>query len=172
MTDTITATRISDPLAGTIARRLVVADVENLLGRAPAEASALEWALAVGHLLDAIGFRRGSDMVVIAVNPVYAIHVAEFARHGRLCVRSGPDGADLALCDELADVDFIARRYDEVTVGSGDHEFLPSVVRLNASGVRTTVAALYGSMSLGLRVAAHRTVWVPRTSRVELGLAA
>ncbi|PKQ25158.1 MAG: hypothetical protein CVT64_11125, partial [Actinobacteria bacterium HGW-Actinobacteria-4] len=107
MTATLTTTRNCEPLAGTVARRLVVADVENLLGRAPAEASALEWALAVGHLFDAIGLRRGSDMVAIAVNPVFAIHVA----------------------------------------------------------------ALYGSMSLGLRVAAHRTVWVPRTSRVELGLA-
>ena len=116
MTDTITTSHSSDPHAGTVARRLVVADVENPLGRAPAEASALEWALAVGHLFDAIGFRPGSDMVVIAVNPVYAIHVAEFARHGRLCVRSGPDDADLALCDELADVDFIARRVPGSTI--------------------------------------------------------
>lgn len=59
MTGTRTTTRSSDRLAGAVARWLVVADVENLLGRAPAEAFAIARALAVGHVPDAIGFRWG-----------------------------------------------------------------------------------------------------------------
>ena len=53
-------------------------------------------------------------------------------------VRSGPDGADLALLDILRHEN-VAQRFTHVAIGSGDHRFAEDATRLAALGVWVTV---------------------------------
>ncbi len=155
----------------TTARRLIAVDAENLLGCEPELASAVCWEFAIAGLLHAVKFRKGTDHLVIGVGPDWAFTVATLAPSARLLVRNGADGADLALCDALADTSFIAGRYSEVVIASVDHIFCESVRALAAAGVPTTVAGLPTTTSSELTATATSVMWLDRPGMV-LGEAA
>ena len=67
----------------------------------------------------------------------------------RYRVRSGKDGADLALIDVL-EHENVAARFSHVVIGSGDGIFGHSAASLAARGVRITVVSRPGSLSSGL----------------------
>ena len=146
-------------------RRLIAVDSQNLLGCDPRIASTACWEFAVAGLLRAVGFRKDVDHLVIAVAPDWAFTVKALAPCARLVVRKGPHGADLALCDALADTAFIASRYSEVVIASGDHIFCASVRALADAGVPTTVAGLPHQTSRELTAAATRVTWLDRPAR-------
>lgn len=152
-------------------RRLVVVDLENLLGCAPHVASDAGWALALSRALAAVGFVRGVDQLVIGVGPDWVFTARELAPWARVLHGCGPSGADRALCAELADVDLIADRYAGVVVASGDHEFVRPTLRLLGAGVSVTVAAVMLSASAELTHHASDTVWLERPA-LTLGEAA
>lgn len=152
-------------------RRLIAVDAENLLGCAPGIASAACWEFAIAGLLKAVGFRTGTDHLVVAVAPEWAFTVNALVPSARLVVRKGPNGADLALCDALADTAFIASRYNEVVLASGDHIFCPSVRALADAGIPTTVAGLPTQTSSELTAFATTVTWLNRPARF-LGAAA
>lgn len=147
-------------------RRLIVVDAQNLLGCHPAIASAACWEFAIDELLDTVHFREDTDHLVIAVAPEWAFIVKSLAPSARLMVRAGRHGADLALCDTLQDIDFIASRYHEVVIASGDHIFCRSVRALADAGIPTTVACLPHQTSHRLTAAATRVAWLARPRRV------
>lgn len=147
------------------ARRLIAVDAENLLGCDPRVASAMCWEFAIGGLLHAVRFQEVTDHLVIAVAPNWAFVVMGLAPSARLVVREGHDGADLALCDALEDAAFIAARYNEVVLASGDHIFCGSVRSLAGAGVHTTVAGLPTQTSSELTASASSVMWLDRPER-------
>ena len=146
----------------TTTRRLIAADIENLLGGSPARATAARWDAAFAALTETLGYDATRDHLVIAVDPSWAFEVKSRAPLARLLVRRGESGADRALCEELADVSFIARRYGRVVVASGDHEFVSPVAALVLAGVLVTVAALAVQSSPVLTAMATDVVWLRR----------
>ncbi|WP_291377771.1 hypothetical protein [Demequina sp.] len=152
-------------------RRLIAVDAQNLLGCHPGKASEACWEFAISESLDAVGFRRDTDHLVIAVAPDWAFTVKALAPSARLVVRAGRHGADLALCHALEDAGFIASRYSEVVIASGSHLFSRSVRALADAGVPTTVACLPYQTSHALTATAARVMWLDRP-RAVLGAAA
>ncbi len=146
-------------------RRLIAVDAQNLLGCNPGIASTACWEFAIAGLLDAVGFRKDVDHLVIAVAPDWAFTVKALAPCARLVVCQGPHGADVALCDALADTAFIASRYSEVVIASGDHVFCAPVRALADAGVPTTVACLPHQTSSELTDTATSVTWLDRPAR-------
>jgi hypothetical protein len=149
-------------------RHLILVDAENLAGcgvPSPADAAGSRKALmAVIPDLDAA-------FVVVACNHLAAPAVAWHWRQARNLWRSGPDGADLALLQVL-EHEGVERRFDRVTICSGDHIFAGAVATLASQGIRTTVVGLKGHISLSLRMAAHSTVELPPPAGAEPPVAA
>ena len=76
-------------------------------------------------------------------------------------LRSGPDGADLALLDVLSDRRVICR-YKKVTICSGDGMFTEIVSELGMLGVEVVIVSLEGCVNNRLRMAASRCILMPR----------
>jgi hypothetical protein len=68
-------------------------------------------------------------------------------------VRSGPNGADLALL-EVLEREEVEGRSSRVVIGSGDGIFAEAAARLQAGGVDVTVVTRAQSLSRRLRLAA------------------
>ena len=135
-------------------RRLVVVDIENVVGGA-----VLTTEQAVGaHLsIKEVAALDGSEHVVIGTSHVGVVSSGLGWRGPRLVVRSGENGADLALLDVLID-ERVEERFDEVVLVSGDGIFAEAIAALGAAGVDVTVVAPSGRCSRRLRLAAHRTI--------------
>ena len=73
----------------TTTRRLIAADIENLLGTNPALATAASWDAAFESLTGALGYNPTRDYLVVAVDPSWAFEVRARAPHARLLVRPG-----------------------------------------------------------------------------------
>jgi hypothetical protein len=72
--------------------------------------------------------------------------------NARRLVRSGQDGADLALLKVLT-TEPVASRYDQIVIGSGDGIFAEEAARLQVAGASITVVTRYDSLSRRLRLA-------------------
>lgn len=158
--------------AASSGRRLIVADLENLLGCAPADAEASVWDEAFAGLVEAVGFDESVDQLVIGVDPRWAFTVNDIAPTARLVTKSGESGADIALCEALSDYDFVARRFTEVVIASGDHEFIRAVGQLRYRNVLTTVASRGAGLNCVLAMIADRVIDLSTPTRHELALAA
>jgi hypothetical protein len=145
------ATRTRRPFPG---RTLHLIDIENLAG------TGLPTAREVRDLRDAYASRVGIgplDHVVIACNHL-AIKAAGYCwPDARYLVRSGPDGADLALLDVIKHEN-VAGRFTSVAIASGDHAFTMDTSLLGAAGCEVTVVARYGHLAKSLELAAGRRV--------------
>lgn len=137
-------------------RRLHLIDVENLVGSPRPSLAEVEDCAARYRLATAPG---PSDQYVVACNHGAAAAVSFGWPGARVRMRSGPDGADLALI-EVIERERVAERFSDVIVGSGDGIFAPAVARLVADGVAVTVASLEGSLSRRLELAAPTVVLV------------
>ena len=71
--------------------------------------------------------------------------------------RSGTNGADLALIEEMSDLRIMGR-FERVTLFSGDKIFANSMAALAAAGIETTVASWKAQLSPLLRMAACHVV--------------
>lgn len=140
--------------------RLVLADLENLTGKNPRDCQPGDYHAATHQLSAAIDLDPIRDRLVIAVNPALAFVAHQAAPHARILTRTGENGADERLCEELADLCLITRRYPHVILASGDHAYADPIANLSRHGVTTTVAALPGQLAARLRLAAHHTLWL------------
>lgn len=136
--------------AATIHRRIVLVDIENIVGGGvslPGEVHGAQAAIAA-----AIG-PRDHDHVVVACGR-FSVDVVGFEWAGphRLVFRGGSNGADLELLDIL-ETERVGDRFDEVVVVSGDGIFADVVSFL---GLRSdvTVVSRPESCSRRLRMAA------------------
>jgi hypothetical protein len=140
-----------------LTRAVHLVDAENLLGTAaPRSADVRQLAARYAGV---VGFGP-MDQVVIACSHL-AFKTIGFCWPGpQYLLRSGPDGADLALLAVLQ-YDHIAARFPRVVIASGDHIFAHAVTELVTSGCRVTIAARRGHLSQALELAAsHRIIYL------------
>ncbi|WP_051246566.1 NYN domain-containing protein [Nocardioides halotolerans] len=135
----------------TTGRRLVVVDIENLIGGAVLHHTEALWAR---RRLTQVRAVTETDQVVIGTSHIGLIHVGTAWTHQRYVVGSGPDGADLALLEVLAED--LPTKYDEVVLASGDGIFTDAVAALCAAGVRVHVVAVRNRLSRRLRLVASQ----------------
>ena len=132
-------------------RRLVLVDVENLVGGSSASAEVVRagqaaFMSAVPHL--------ENDVWVWACGPTMFKVAAGVLPH-RVILGRGLDGADQALLEYLRP-DVVVGRYSAVVLGSGDgRAFTPAVRALEVQGVPTDVVAPERSTAWSLRACAR-----------------
>lgn len=126
-------------------RRLIVCDVENLVGGSSASYHMTRQCL---DELDSAVCRTPNDVVIIGAGPTMT---ATLARSGvsSVVLGRGLSGADRALTARLFP-DLVVGRFSSVQLASGDREFIRSVSELAAAGVPTDVWARPGTIAAGL----------------------
>lgn len=137
-------------------RRIVLVDIENVVGGLPAVRDHVPWAKAViGGCIPA----QPGDHVVIGVGPTGLLDLACAWKSVRYVMRPGQNGADLALLEVLGEN--IADRFTEVVLVSGDGIFTHAIAELAARGVTTTVVAHASGLSRRLELAAAEVRLLP-----------
>ena len=135
-------------------RRLHLVDIENLAGDSLPSLGQVRQAL--GLYADCLGFGV-MDQVEVASSQLTLLNAALGWPHAHYRVRSGPDGADLALLDVLRHEN-VATRFTHVAIGSGDHLFAEAAAHLAAQGVWVTVVSRQRSLSPRLALVAREVV--------------
>lgn len=135
-------------------RRLVLVDIENVVGGAVHSADEAHWARQ--EVESMIGLQE-LDQVIVGTS-----HIGLFSAHAawpnsRLVVRSGENGADLALL-EVMESENIHQRFEELVLISGDGIFTEEVSRLGGLGVHVTVVGHNDGVSKRLSMAASETL--------------
>ncbi|MFC0313709.1 NYN domain-containing protein [Gordonia phosphorivorans] len=129
-------------------RRLVLVDIENAARGATTSPDHVQTLRAeISHTLHLGAW----DQIIVGCSHYSLLSAKLGWPTARFVVRSGPDGADLALLAELAQID--TSRFAELALVSGDHLFAPAVA---AAGIPTTVLSHRTSLSRELRLAANR----------------
>jgi hypothetical protein len=128
-------------------RSLHLVDVENLMGGPELGDTVLRDSLA-GYRASAPVF--DGDHVIIGANPQLGLAAKTAWPGARLVVRGGPDGADIPLLEAVRDVAFIAARYDQIVVGSGDGAFEVVVREFRSRGLAVGVVSLRRGLSYAL----------------------
>ncbi len=138
------------------ARRLHLVDIENLAGDSlPGLGAVCE----VRSLYTERLVLGSLDQVEVASSHLTLVNAALGWPHAHYRVRSGPNGADLALLDVMRNEN-VAARFTHVTIGSGDGGFAEEAARLAAAGVWVTVVSLRRSLSARLAFAAHEVIFI------------
>lgn len=138
-------------------RSLYLVDIENLTGSP--RPTWPEAGAAMGELVRLVPPTTG-DHVVVGASRVLGLDVKRWWPDVRVVTGAGPDGADLALLDVVADAPWIAARYDRIVVASGDHIFVPAVATLRLLGPVVGVVSRAGSLSRDLgRSASFTRTW-------------
>lgn len=151
--------RTQSTLAG---RRIVLVDIENLIGGAVLTADQVTWAKT--QLVEAIGL-VDRDQVVIGTSHIGLVTIGTSWERQRYVVRSGDDGADIALLEVLAEN--LNTRYDEVVLASGDGIFTDAVAGLAAAGVDVHVVAPADALARRLSFAASRVTLLPNQHTIS-----
>lgn len=133
-------------------RALHLVDIENLCGGPRTIEAGWEETAACYRRLAGVG---ENDHVVLAANPLALLNCAAAFPGCRMVGRPGPNGADAALLETLRDVGWVAKRYDRIVIGSGDHCFAFVTSVLNGMGVLVGVVAREGTVSGALARAAR-----------------
>jgi hypothetical protein len=144
-------------------RHLVLLDIENVVGGP--RPTAVEVSHAHCELRKVIPDIDAVQLIVACSHKVAAAAAFEFPSALRLW-RSGPDGADLALIDQMGDLR-VMRRFGSVTLCSGDGIFAESLAALAATGIKTTVVSSANRLSRRLRLAAQQVVTLYGVPRQE-----
>lgn len=135
-------------------RRLVLVDIENVVGGAVHTTEEALWARK--EVQSMIGV-RDMDQVVVGTSHIGLFPTFAAWSDSRLVVRSGENGADLALLDVM-ESENIHQRFEELVLISGDGIFTEEVSRLGAFGVRVTVVGHHEGVSKRLSMAASETM--------------
>ena len=144
MTATITTATAAQPRT----RTMHLVDLENLVGDPYADGATA--AAVFDQYLQLAHWQLG-DLVHVAVNPHLALEVGWRLPSGcTLRTASGPDAADHRL-QELAEPEFVARRFGRLVIGSGDHGFIAHACNARKAGVGVLVVARSGSLARGWR---------------------
>ncbi len=147
-------------------RRLVLVDIENVVGGAVLHCGHVTWAKAQIRKVIEID---PQDQIVIGTSHIGLLPIGCAWPNRRYVVASGPDGADLALLAVLDEN--IANRFDEVVIVSGDGIFSQAVSRLTCAGVTVIAVGHLDGFSSRLRIAATRSVFLPtRYASAEIAL--
>ena len=137
-------------------RRLHLVDIENLVGDSLPTLRQVRQAQAL--YADCLAF-GAMDQVVVGSSHLTLLNAALGWPHAHYRIRSGPDGADLALLDVLW-YENIANRFTHVAIGSGDHLFAEQAAHLAAQGIWVTVISRRRSLSPRLALAAREVIYL------------
>lgn len=141
-------------------RRLVIVDIENIIGGAALDPHAVH---AVRSQVESAIAVVPGDIVVIGTCHLGLPAVGFTWTSARYVLGSGPDGADLALLEVLREN--IESRFSEAVIVSGDGIFAGRAAQLAAVGVTITVASRPEALSNRLRMAAHQVVYITELDR-------
>ncbi|MDX6326191.1 MAG: hypothetical protein QOK15_2545 [Nocardioidaceae bacterium] len=144
-------------LRWTMGRRLILVDIENVIGGECSTEARARWAHR--RIEDEIG-GLPTDCVVVAVDASGLTSVGWEWDRARRLIGYGENGADLALLDVLNEN--VDRRFERVVIASGDGIFTEPTVELTGRGVDVTVVAHECALSGRLRLAASRVVLLSR----------
>ncbi|MGH1561440.1 NYN domain-containing protein [Mumia sp. DW29H23] len=136
-------------------RQVILVDIENVVGGAVLTQDAAIWAR---RQIETVLEVRDDAHIVIGASHASWMNAALAWPTKRCLPKSGPDGADLAILDEMESL--LVHRYDEVILVSGDGIFADAVSVLSARGAQVTVVAHHGRCAARLRLAAHCTVYL------------
>jgi hypothetical protein len=137
-------------------RRLHLVDIENLAGASLPGLGEVRQIRALYTERLAFG---SLDQVEIASSHLTLVNAALGWPQAHYRVRSGPNGADLALLDVLH-YENVPARFTHVTIGSGDGVFAEQAARLAAAGVWVTVISRRRSLSSRLALAAREVLYL------------
>jgi len=137
-------------------RTLHLIDIENLTG---SSSPTPEQVRECRDLYETT-FVSEFDLVVIACSHHAFPAVGWEWPKARQILRSGHNGADLALLDVIA-LERVSERFDSVIVASGDGIFTAAVARLGAAGVSVTAVSRPESLARALQLAARQHALLP-----------
>lgn len=137
-------------MAAASPRTIALIDIENLAGT---PTPTTEQCHQVRKCLEDIVAGAEPALVVVACSHIAAATVSYAWPHGRRLWRSGPNGADSALLDVIAN-EHLDVRFSRVIIASGDGIFTDAVAALAANGVRVEVVSRPDSLAKRLRMAA------------------
>jgi hypothetical protein len=137
-------------------RALYLVDVENMVGSSAPTPG--EVARAQRRICAAVEPCPGDHTVIAASHHNARAMFFGWSGAAQRKMRSGADGADLALLESVADVRWVAERYQRVVVASGDHAFAFAVASLRAEGVEVIVIRPDIGLSPAMRLAAGPNV--------------
>jgi hypothetical protein len=131
-------------------RTVHLVDLENVVGKSHLTESAVRQAcVAYTHC----GVVAAGDHVIVATSHHNLLAAGFGWPNARHLVRSGPDGADLAL-QEVMDRERLEQRFGACILLTGDSGFSHPVAALISRGLRVKVIAPIGRMSAALKLAA------------------
>lgn len=135
---------------------LQLIDIENLVGSPiPTQDQAQSVEAEIGRLLQS----DVSTQCVIACNHLAASCLFGYMSATRRILKSGPNGADLALLDSI-DAETISERYSRVVIGSGDNIFAPIARYLVNQGVEVIVISRPESLGKALSLVATEVLLI------------
>lgn len=149
---------------GILANRTVhLVDLENVIGRGHLTESAVRQAfLAYARC----GVLAAYDHVIVATSHHNLLAAGFGWPHARYVTRSGPNGADLALQEVMAN-ERLQQRFGACILLTGDGGFAHPVAALIGRGLRVEVIAPMGRMSASLRLAATASCELDFTSNAD-----
>lgn len=141
-------------------RTLHLVDLENLVGGIVSSALVAE---AWEEYARVTGLRAG-DQVIVSVARRHAVDAFFALPAGirRVIGSNAPDGADVALLDDV-DVADVARRFGQVVIASGDHAFVPLARSIVELGVPVIQVIGAGHTSTDLYSACGTQLHLPGT---------
>jgi hypothetical protein len=137
-------------------RRLHLVDIENLAGASLPGLGEVREVRALYTERLAFG---SLDQVEVASSHLTLVNAALGWPRAHYRVRSGPNGADLALLDVLH-YENVPTRFTHVAIGSGDGVFADAAAGLAAAGVWVTVVSRRCSLSRRLELAAREVIFL------------
>lgn len=140
-------------------RTLHLVDLPDLVGGG--QDGVVEYRDALVRYLAASDWRPG-DHVVLGVTPVAALPcIGGLGAPFPMRWASGSHGSSRALLSFATDPRQLARSYDRLALGSGDHRLAPLARVAMRRGVRVDVVVLEGQLSRALAGLATRIVQLP-----------
>ena len=144
----------------TAERTFALIDFENLLGRTRERPP---WATSnVGRNFNRIAALGRRDHIVVGSRRISLLSAGRAFPGCRLVLGRGVKGADHALLEASADVEWIACHYARVVLGSGDGILAQRIHQLAQTGIEVGLVARAGAISRQLRLAAHWVRDIPR----------
>jgi hypothetical protein len=153
-------------------RLMHLVDVENLVG---STRFSVTDAAAIHAAYERVAPAVANEQIVVATSHHAALPTwFGWPASVRRLVRSGHDGADLALI-EVIQHEAVSKRFEHVVIGSGDGIFAFAAARLQADGCGVTVVTRRMALSRELRLAVRDIRYIdplPIASAVALSMEA
>lgn len=117
-----------------MARQLILIDLDNVTGMRDLNVS--DWRHLMDALRDALAVSTGDELIIsMCRRTMDQAMVALATTPGRLLVKDGPDGAELAIAD-LLDIAHASIRFSSLVVVSGDGFFVDLTRTAHDHGMR------------------------------------